>query len=115
LDAGYWWPTTYKDVHDYCKSCGACQSTRGLATQSLVKLVTNLLEEPFMKWGFDFVGSIKPIGRYTGNKYILITIDYATKWVEARALKIDTTVVIAKFIYECILTKFGCPLIIITD
>jgi len=27
LDAGYWWPTMYKDVHDYCKSCDACQRT----------------------------------------------------------------------------------------
>jgi hypothetical protein len=43
LDAGYWWPTMYKDVHDYYKSCDACQRTWGLATQSLTKLVTSLL------------------------------------------------------------------------
>jgi hypothetical protein len=60
LDVGYWWLTTYKDVHEYYRSCDACQRTRGLTTQSLVKLVTSLLEEPFMKWGLDFVGLIKP-------------------------------------------------------
>jgi hypothetical protein len=49
LDAGYWWPTMYKDVHDYCKSCDACQRTWGLATQNLTKVVTSLLKEPFMK------------------------------------------------------------------
>jgi len=59
LDGGYWWPTIYKDVHDYCKSCDACQRIGGLAIQSLAKLVTSLLGEPFMKWGFYFVGSIK--------------------------------------------------------
>jgi hypothetical protein len=32
LDVGYWWPTIYKDVHNYCKSCGACQRIKGLAT-----------------------------------------------------------------------------------
>jgi hypothetical protein len=51
---------------------------------------------------------------YTKKK-ILVTIDYATKWVEAKTLITNTTVVIAKNLYECILTRFGCPLTTVTN
>ncbi len=50
LDARYWLPTMYKYVHDYYRSCDACQRTRRLVTQNLAKLITSLLEESFMKW-----------------------------------------------------------------
>jgi hypothetical protein len=65
-----------------------------------------------MKRGFDFVGPIKlvRIYIYIYNKYILVATNYATKWVEVRELKTNIVVVIAKFLYECILSKFGCPL-----
>ncbi len=113
LDAGYWQPTLFKDTHDFCKSCDNYQKIGGLRTKSLAKLVTTLLEEPFMKWGLNFIGPIKPVGRLTRNKYILVVTDYATKWVEAKAFKTNVIVVTTRFMYENILTRFGCPLTIV--
>ncbi len=59
LDAGYQWPKLFHDTFEFYKSCETCQRARGLATQSLVELITTLPKEPFMKWGLDFVGLIK--------------------------------------------------------
>jgi hypothetical protein len=51
-----------------------------------------------MKWGLYFIGSIKLLGRLTGNIHILVTIDYATKWIEAKALRTNIAIVIAIFL-----------------
>jgi hypothetical protein len=68
-----------------------------------------------MKWGLDFIGPIKPVGRLIGNIHILVTTDYATKWVKAKAFKTNIVVVTSRFLYDYILTIFGCPLTIVID
>jgi hypothetical protein len=62
LDVGYWWPTLFHDVFEFYRSCDACQRARGLATQSLDKLIIILPKEPSMKWRLDFVEPIKLVG-----------------------------------------------------
>jgi hypothetical protein len=59
IDVGYWWPTLFKDTHDFCKSCNSCQKMGGFKTKSLAKLVITFPKEPFMKWGLGFIGPIK--------------------------------------------------------
>ena len=104
----------YRDTYKYCKTCHECQKTGGLPKSVSTKLMTTLPAEPFMKWGLDFVGPVKKT-RHTGKKYILVATDYATKWVEARALRTNSAQEAAQFLYEAILTRFGCPLHFVSD
>jgi hypothetical protein len=68
-----------------------------------------------MKWGLDFMGPIKPIAKNTSNQYIIVAIDYTIKWVEAKVLGNNITKNIAKYIYENIITRFGCPTHFVSD
>jgi hypothetical protein len=54
-----------------------CQQVGGLKTTNLAKLVITLPKESFLKWELNFMGPIKTISRFFGNKYILMAIDYA--------------------------------------
>lgn len=80
---------------------------RNLTNIGMAKLVTTLPSNPFTKWGLDFVSPINPMGWYANNKYILVTTNYATKWVGAMAFKTDIVATTTKFLHKCILTNLG--------
>ena len=81
LQAGFFWPTLFKDVNAYIRACDRYQRTRNLTRQNEVPLNYILEVEVFDVWGIDFMGSI-PSSR--GNKYIL-AVDYIFEWVVAIA------------------------------
>jgi hypothetical protein len=78
-------------------------------------LVPLLALAPFKKWGIDFVGPIYPPSKHGRKRYILVATDYATKWAEAVATKTDDAQTVAKFLYENIISRFGCPKELISD
>ena len=75
--------------------------------------LNNILEvELFDVWGIDFMG---PYISFQNNKYILVVVDYVSKWVEAIALPTNDSKVVVKFLKKNIFTRFGVPRVIISD
>nr|GEZ61910.1 reverse transcriptase domain-containing protein [Tanacetum cinerariifolium] len=67
--------------------------------------------EMFDVWGIDFMG---PFPSSQGNKYILVAVDYLSKWVEAKALPTNDAHVVCKFL-KSLFARFGSPRAIISD
>nr|GEV62639.1 DNA-directed DNA polymerase [Tanacetum cinerariifolium] len=67
--------------------------------------------EIFDVWGIDFMG---PFPSSKGNKYILVAVDYLSKWVEAKVLPTNDTRVVVKFL-KSLFSRFGTPRAIISD
>ena len=63
-------------------------------------------------WGIDFMGPFPSSGPY---KYILVAVDYVSKWVEAVATKTNDSRVVAKFMKSTIFPRFGVPRVLISD
>jgi transposase InsO family protein len=61
------------------------------------------------------VGPINPPGKHTGARYIITTIEYLTRWVEARAVKDYSATTAACFIFDDVITRFGCPKILMSN
>jgi hypothetical protein len=81
LDVRYWWPTIHKYTLHFCRSCDEYQKLGNLTFSSMAKLKIALPSNPSTKWGLNFIGLVKPMARHIGNKYILVAMDHATKWV----------------------------------
>jgi hypothetical protein len=113
--SGLWWPTTMRDAVKYSRECDLCQRLGQPTEQARMPHHPVLPLEPFQKWGLDFVGPFKPPAMRTGNRYIIVATDYCTKWVEAKALRDNTAASTAKFLYECIWCRYGCPIELISD
>src|SRR3954454_16324139 len=107
----YYWPQYYEDIKRYVAACDACQK-RGRNKRNNV-LHPIPVHSAFYQIGIDIVG---PLPRTQRNKkYIVVAMDYLTKWPEARAISEATAEKVAEFIYEQIICQHGCPQIILSD
>nr|GEW11727.1 reverse transcriptase domain-containing protein [Tanacetum cinerariifolium] len=111
FDFGFCWSTIYRDAHDLVKSCNACQRQGKITQRDEMPQNSIQVCEIFDLWGIDFMGSLPSL---QGNKYILVAVDYLSKWVEAKALPTNDARVVCKFL-KSLFAWFGTPRAIISD
>nr|GEV64935.1 reverse transcriptase domain-containing protein [Tanacetum cinerariifolium] len=111
FDSRFYWPTIYHDAQDLVKNYDICQRQGKISQRDEMPQNSIQVCEIFDVWGIDFIG---PFLSSKGNKYILVAVDYLSKWVEAKALPINEARVVCKFLKN-LFARFGTPRAIISD
>ena len=113
LTQGYWWLNMQREAKEYARKCDQCQRFAPNIHQPGGVLNPLSSPWPFAQWGLDIVGHFS---KAVGNKrYLIVGIDYFTKWVEAEPLANIRDVDAKKFIWKNIITRFGTPHTLISD
>ncbi|RDY05346.1 hypothetical protein CR513_10824, partial [Mucuna pruriens] len=107
LDCGLYWPTIFRDAHQFVSTCERCQKA-GMAMNQRHEMPQQpiLFCEVFDVWGIDFMGPFPVSNDYS---YILLAVDYVSRWVEAIATRTNDAKVVVDFL------KFGVPKALISD
>ncbi|XP_048631636.1 uncharacterized protein LOC125606817 [Brassica napus] len=112
LQAGFWWPHMFKDTQDFVSRCDSCQRRGNITKRNEMPQNPILEVEVFDVWGIDFMG---PFPSSYSNKYILVAVDYVSKWVEAIASPTNDAKVVLKMFKSIIFPRFGIPRVVISD
>ena len=110
---GYYWPTMQKDAEAYVKAYDKCQRFNNIIRQSTEELAPMTALWPFAQWGLDIIGLFLIAVRQL--KFLVVGIDYFTKWVEVEALATITEENIRSFVWRCIICRFGIPRVLVSD
>ncbi|XP_022872666.1 uncharacterized protein LOC111391647 [Olea europaea var. sylvestris] len=99
LQSGFYWPTLFRDTFEFVKRCDRYQRTGNISRRNEMPLNNILKVEIFDDWEIGFIGSFPPS---FSNHYILVAVDYVSKWVEAVVLPTDDSKA-----FEHLLNKYG--------
>jgi len=101
LQCEFYWPTMFKDTHAFCKICENCQKLGSISKCHMMSLNPILVIEIFNCWGIDLMGPFPPS---FGFLYILVVVDYVSKWIEAIPSQNNDHKTVIKFLKENILS-----------
>jgi hypothetical protein len=102
---GFYWPKAASDAMDLVQKCKNCQKC---ARDQLIQPTW-----PLQRWGLDLLGPLPPA---QGNlRYVVVVVEYFSKWIEAKPLATITSVTVQKFFWQNIVCRFGVPKAITVD
>ncbi|KAJ4813319.1 Pol-polyprotein [Rhynchospora pubera] len=111
--AGFYWPSLKKDVETYVRRCEKCQFHARIPRQPPHPMQSISSSWPFDVWGLNLLGPF-PQGR--GNvKFLVVAVEYFTKWIEAKPLATITSQKIVDFARHQIVYRYGIPHTFISD
>ena len=106
LQSGFYWPTIFKDAYRFYTECLQCQATLNISQRDEMPMRPILEVEIFDSWVIDFMGPFPPSD---GKEYILVAVDYMSKWVEAIPTRTNTHWEALRFVTRNIFSRYGCP------
>ncbi|GJV89620.1 reverse transcriptase domain-containing protein [Tanacetum coccineum] len=113
MRSGYYWPTMHRDARDMILKCKDCQVHRPVPRNPQQPLTPITSPWPFYKWGIDIAG---PFPEGPGKvKFLIVAMDYFTKWIEAKAVATISGGQVKKFVWDNIVCRFGLPGEIVSD
>ena len=109
----FYWPQYAVDIKRWVNSCPTCQARKGAPVPNRSPLQQQLIGAPFHRIGIDILDTRK-ISKHR-NRYIMVVVDYFTKWSAAYPLAKQTASNVADKLVTQFISQFGVPLQILTD
>ena len=113
LRAGYFWLSLFKDCVEAVKKCHPCQIFSRKVRSHPAPMHPVIAIDPFSKWGIDFMTCHPPSAQ--GHKYIIVAVDYFTKWAKAMPTYLNDGKTMTLFTFNHIIVRFGVPKQLVTD
>ncbi|GKV31333.1 hypothetical protein SLEP1_g40029 [Rubroshorea leprosula] len=102
LRHGYYWPTMVEDTQSYVKKCPTYQFNAD--DIHMPEMLSSLSSPwPFAQWGVNLLGPF--VNGKGGCTYLVVAVDYFTKWIEAKSLSTTTEKKIEEFLFNSILCR----------
>ena len=102
----------YEDTRNFIMRCRNCQLQGGIIPRDAMPLNSNFQVELFDVWGIEFM---EPFPKSKDCEYILVAVDYVSKWVEALPCRAADAKHAHKMFHEIIFPRFGTPRMVISD